>query len=107
LSFVEINARQLKGRPNAALRAIGLRLGEVSGVQRDSLDFCFECLVKETALEHVQLKIEICPLRHRCRTCGNDAMPVDGLVCPACGSSDFAFDGGDELDVAYLELEET
>jgi hydrogenase nickel incorporation protein HypA/HybF len=106
-AIIELAEAGLNGRPQSALRAIGLRLGEVSGVEKDSLSFCFECLVKETAFEHVQLKIETYPLRHRCRVCGWEAEGDDRRpVCANCGSAQLACEGGDELDVAYLEVEE-
>lgn len=99
---------QLNGRPPSALKAIGLRLGEVSGVEKDSLSFCFECLVKDTEFEHVRLKIEICQSRYRCRKCGHERSGGGWReLCPSCGELDVACEGGDELEMAYLELEGT
>lgn len=107
-AVIDLARSQLNGRPPSALRAIGLRLGEVSGVEKDSLSFCFECLVKDTEIEHVQLKFELCPLRFRCLGCGREIAGGEWQPrCPACGRDDLAAEGGDELDLAYLELEET
>ncbi|MCW5982670.1 MAG: hydrogenase maturation nickel metallochaperone HypA [Bryobacteraceae bacterium] len=107
-AVIDLAQSQLNGRPPSALRAIGLRLGEVSGVEKDSLSFCFECLVKDTEIERVQLKIELCPLRYRCLDCGREIAGGEWQAkCPSCGATSLAGEGGDELELAYLELEAT
>ena len=37
---------------------VGVRIGEMAGVDPDSLSFCFEALVKGTGLEPLELAIE-------------------------------------------------
>ncbi len=63
-SVIEIAERTLAGRPGATLHGIGLRLGELSGVDTESLTFCFDCLKGETACAGAVLRIE--------RTAGDD-----------------------------------
>jgi len=59
---------------------VGLRIGEFAGVDPESLRFCFEALVKGTEWEPLELEIEWCSAQ-------------DGRR-------------GDELELAYLELDE-
>jgi Zn finger protein HypA/HybF involved in hydrogenase expression len=59
---------------------VGLRIGEFAGVDEESLKFCFEALVRGTELGPLQLEIEWCRV-------------ADGKR-------------GDELELAYLELED-
>ena len=99
---------EARNRPGGRVRRVGLRVGELSGVEGDSLEFCFDALVKGTALEGAALSIEVCPRRHRCRACAREFVVVDyRTACPACGEPDTEFVGGTELDLAYLEMEES
>ncbi len=94
--------------PQARVRKVGLRLGELSGVDGDSLAFCFEALVRDTELAGVPLDIELCRRRHRCRCCGETFLVLNyQTACPLCGTSDTECIGGEELELTYLELEES
>ena len=46
---------------NARVATVGLRIGELSGVEQDSLRFCFEVLVQGSDLEPLALTIERTP----------------------------------------------
>jgi len=99
--------KEMEGRPGMRVRKVGLRIGAVSGVVPDSLSFGFEGLVRGTDLEPVVLEIESLPRRQRCPDC-NLTFDVqdDSVACPRCARADTMFAGGDEMDLAYLELEE-
>ncbi len=60
-SVLDCAEEHLRERAGCRLMTIGMRLGEMSGVDRESLGFCFECLVKDTPLDHVRLAIEYRP----------------------------------------------
>jgi Zn finger protein HypA/HybF involved in hydrogenase expression len=46
------------------------------------------------------------PLGFRCTRCEHEFRAADyNTVCPACGSPDTRAVQGDELQIAYLELE--
>jgi hydrogenase nickel incorporation protein HypA/HybF len=86
---------------------VGVRIGEMAAIDQDALRFCFEALVRETDLESLELGIEVCPRRHRCQACGRDFVVRDyDSRCPQCASLDTTCIGGDELELAYLEVEE-
>jgi hydrogenase nickel incorporation protein HypA/HybF len=44
--------------PGARVTKVGLRIGELAGVDQASLTFCFEALVKDTELESAVLAVE-------------------------------------------------
>src|SRR5215469_14117881 len=93
--------------PGARLAAIGLRLGELTGVDAEALRFSFEAIVKETSHEGINLAIENCPRKHRCLGCNAFFQVVNHeMTCPACSSVETDFASGDELELAYVELEE-
>lgn len=86
---------------------VGVRVGELAAVDPSALEFCFDALTQETDLELLQLEIEICPRRHRCLDCGTEFRVKDfDFECPRCRSLRSACLGGDELELAYLEVEE-
>jgi len=93
--------------PGGHVHKVGVRIGELAGVDPDAMSFCFEALVRGTDLEPLALEIEYCQRRYQCRTCGQSyAASRDDSACPACGSLDSQFSGGDELELAYLEVED-
>ncbi len=94
-------------RPGMRLAGIGLRIGELAGIDPDSLSFCFGALVKDTDLESCILTIERCPQQQECLQCGRRFAVVDyEFSCPACGSAETKFVSGDELEFAYIEMED-
>ena len=106
-SIIESIEREAHRRPEAHFTAVGVRIGELSNVDREALAFAFEALSRGTSLEHLRLEIEWCPRRQKCLACGEEfAVKEFELTCPKCGENRGTCIGGMELDIAYLELEE-
>lgn len=94
-------------RPCAHVTKVAVRIGAVSGVEPEALSFGFTALVQGTDLEPLTLVIEPVPRRQRCPDCDfTFEVCEDSLACPRCGCIETQFAGGDELDMAYLEIEE-
>lgn len=106
-SVLETVRTELSRHPGARGVEIGIKVGELSGVEPDALQFSFQALLSDTDLEPLRVNIETCPRRYRCRCCGLD-YTVDGwdLACPGCGETNVERIGGDELEISYLDLEE-
>ena len=86
---------------------VGVRIGEMAAIDQDALRFCFEAMVLETDLASLELGIEVCPRRHRCQVCAREFVVRDyDSRCPQCASMETACISGDELELAYLEVEE-
>jgi len=79
-SVLEAVHQEMHRYPGQRAAKVGLRIGEYAGIDRESLQFCFEALVKGTSFEPLELEIEWCSVQ-------------DGRR-------------GDELELAYLELED-
>lgn len=87
--------------------AVRLRLGAMSGIVRDSLDFSFTAVTYGTPLEQAVLEFEVRPFVVRCRICGNRTSNELGIaVCSLCGSTDTEVESGTELDIVHVELQE-
>ena len=101
--------RKERARLNGArITKVGVRIGELAGVDPEALSFGFEVLVKGTDFEPLALAIEFVSRRHECSHCQRVFAVVDyQLDCPACGSKETRCIGGDELELAFLEVEES
>ena len=107
MSVIQSLKSEAARHPGAKFTKVGLRIGELAGIDRDALTFGFEALVKETEWQSLALDIESVPRRQRCPRC-NLTFPVKDyeFACPNCGELETICAGGDELDIAYVELEE-
>ncbi len=57
-SVLEAVAKELRSRPGCHATRICLRIGDYAGVDADSLQFCFDALVKDTLLEPLECLID-------------------------------------------------
>ena len=74
---------------------------------RDALQFGFEVLVKDTEWEPLALELEYVPRMQRCPKCAYDfQMTQFDPRCPLCGEYSTECISGDQLELAYLEMEE-
>lgn len=104
LDTVQAEARK---RPGMRLCRVGLRIGELAAVDPEALRFAFEALTRETELDSLALDIEMCPRRQRCSDCAEVFEAQDFVfVCPRCGALRTECISGDELEIAYLEVDD-
>jgi len=85
---------------------IRLRIGALSGVVPEALEFAFEALTPDTMAEGAQLDIEHVPARFWCSACNHefqsDTMYAD---CPGCQRPSGDLRAGREMELASLEIE--
>jgi len=82
-----------------------LRVGALSGVVPDALDFAFEVLKQDTPAANARLEVEFVPILLYCPDCDRE-FSSDGYsyVCPVCMKPDSEIRRGRELEVARVEL---
>jgi hydrogenase nickel incorporation protein HypA/HybF len=106
-SILEAVAEEVRRYPGSRASKVGVRIGELTAIDAESLRFCFDALSQDTDLEGLQLQIELCSRRHSCDECGEIFTVVDyEFACPKCDCAHTRFISGDELELAYLEVEE-
>jgi hydrogenase nickel incorporation protein HypA/HybF len=104
LQSVRIEARRFPGRH---ICKVAVRIGELAGVDPEAMRFCFEALVQGTDVAPLELAIDYRPRRQQCQACGRSFVAaLEDSACPNCGGTDSRFVGGDELELAYLEVED-
>ncbi len=88
------------------VHSIRLRIGALSGVVPDALEFAFEALTPGTAAEHAKLAVEHVPARFWCATCTREFEAEDMLAeCPECHTLSAELRAGREMEVASLEID--
>jgi hydrogenase nickel incorporation protein HypA/HybF len=106
-SIIETVQNEMLRYPMARPQRVGIRIGALAAVDASALQFCFEVVVHDTEFRELKLEVEIRPRRHRCGNCAMEFSVMDyDFQCPRCGN--FAPDciGGDELELAFLEVED-
>lgn len=88
------------------VRCVTLEIGQHAGVVSDANAFCFDVVMKGTALEGAGLEIPSIEACAGCSDCGA-AFAIPALA-PArgCGSRNLVRLAGEELNVKSMELEE-
>lgn len=69
MDALAIAAEQARASGGARIHCVRLRVGALSGVVRDALEFAFETLSQGTMAEGGTLEIEEVPARWWCSTC--------------------------------------
>ena len=104
LDIVEATAKR---EGAGKIDVIHLRIGEMAGVNYQSLEFAFEILSKGTRAEGGRLEFEKVSLRGRCSGCSVEFSPDDLVFrCPECGSGSVDIIAGREMEVDYILLDE-
>jgi hydrogenase nickel incorporation protein HypA/HybF len=105
-SILDGVAKELQRRRGSRAVKVGVRIGELAGIDPDALNFAFEALTIDSPLAGLKLEVEYVAPRSRCRDC-NCEFDVRNyeLFCPACGSLATERISGDELNFTYLEIE--
>lgn len=105
-SILDIAERHLPPGDNRRVAVVRVRVGQLSGVVPESLEFCFSAIVPGTRLEGASLVIERVPLTGSCPFCGHTGPLPDSLpLCSVCGEAVTVL-SGNELHVAEMELQE-
>jgi hydrogenase nickel incorporation protein HypA/HybF len=101
LAQAEVHARQ---HGCTAIHTIRLRVGALSGVVPEALEFAFEALKAGTMAAEATLTIERVEARALCPACRREFTLEDAVFpCPACGGWESELLQGRELDLARIE----
>jgi len=86
--------------------ALRLRIGRLSGVVPEALQFAFDSLVQGTMAEGATMVIDEVPARFWCASCNKDFEAAEYLAaCPECQAISTELRAGRDLELASLEIE--
>ncbi len=87
------------------IHRLTMRIGPLSGVVPEALEFAFDVLAQGTIAEGASLEVERVPILCYCPTCRLEFQPEDLFCeCPRCHDSRVEVHGGRELELASLEV---
>jgi hydrogenase nickel incorporation protein HypA/HybF len=105
-SALNVALEQARQAGASRVHEIRLRIGALSGVVPDALEFAFEALVPGTAAEGARLAIEHVPARFWCAPCAREFQSEDLFSdCPDCHTPSGELRAGREMEVASLEID--
>ena len=85
---------------------IRLRVGVLSGVVPEALQFAFEALTAGTPAEGATLAIDDVPARFWCAPCGREFVSANLYSeCPDCGTPSNELRAGRELELNSMEVD--
>lgn len=89
------------------IESLTLKIGELSGVIPEALEFAFDVLVRGTMAENAQLKIEKIPVVCYCQDCDRHFQPATYIYnCPHCQRISQDILQGKELDLVAIVINE-
>jgi hydrogenase nickel incorporation protein HypA/HybF len=87
------------------IHQLTLRVGQLSGVIPEALQFAFDIVAQGTIAEKAQLLIETIPAICYCQTCQQDFQPTDWIYeCPTCHQLCTELLQGRDLELVSLEV---
>ncbi len=99
---VEEEARR---RQALAVHALGVRVGELAGVDPELLQTAYETFRAGTICERVPLTLTRVPASWSCPRCLRPIVRGEALRCPDCKEPARLDDGGDALTLDRIEME--
>ena len=88
------------------VKAVWLEIGQLAGVEKESLCFYFDVVTRNSIAQDARLEIIEVPGQGWCMQCAGKVL-VAALFdsCPQCGSYQIEVTSGDEMRVKELEVE--
>ena len=85
---------------------VNLVVGDLSGVERDCVQFYFDFLKKDNVAESATLDFKLVPAQLRCRDCLAEFSPQDSYwICPSCQGYNVEIIAGRECYVESIDIE--
>jgi hydrogenase nickel incorporation protein HypA/HybF len=104
-NILEIVRQSVPAEDHNNVQSVKIKLGDVSGVIADSLEFSFEAITDNSPFENTKLDIRRIPFLIQCSECMEITTNEYGVrICSACNSTDTELVSGDELLVDSIIL---
>jgi hydrogenase nickel incorporation protein HypA/HybF len=104
-SALELACERAEAAGASRIHALTLRVGALSGVVPEALEFAFEVAREGTLAEAATLHIVRVPVSAVCDGCDAPFTSEESVPhCPRCGAFASRIDSGHELDLDHLEV---
>ena len=107
LEIIDIVEREAVKHNATVITQINLRIGDLSGVEIDSLVFSFDAVKGEKALtRETVLNIERVPVKIQCVPCDRVFTRANNMViCPQCDGFETNLLQGEEMEIKDFEID--
>jgi len=93
--------------PRAEVQRVNLRIGRLTNVSPDALNFYFDAFRNECLGNQCELTVIQPPLRASCQNCGREHEFVEWIwQCAACNSGPLIYLNGSELELESIEVKD-
>jgi hydrogenase nickel incorporation protein HypA/HybF len=108
LSLVEAASDEAARLGIQRVKALHVKVGRLSGVVREALEFSFDLAAADSAVAGARLAIEDVEVSVLCPLCGEERQLADPrhFHCPVCGTATGNVLHGRELELFAMEVEE-
>lgn len=106
-SIVRIVTEEAEKHKVKKVNEIKLKVGELSGLVPECIQYYFDMISSGTRIEGAQIKVIKVPITMKCEVC-NYTGETDKFVnniCPRCSSKDMKMVGGNEFYIDSMEVE--
>lgn len=104
-SVLEIACERMQEQGASRIHCVRLRVGALSGVVPEALEFAFAAMKAETPAAEASMEMEFEPARLRCKACRQDFdTTAIAEVCPHCGGWQTEVLQGQALDLVSMEV---
>jgi hydrogenase nickel incorporation protein HypA/HybF len=106
-SILSIAENAVPENSNVVVTGVGLEIGELSGIEIESLEFAFTVIKADTLLQNAELNIQIIKGEAVCSDC-TAIFPMSsyGTCCPQCKSYSMKILKGREMKVLNVVVDE-
>lgn len=106
MSIVDLATEAANNNGGGKVEALYLKLGQLSGVVKDSLLFSWDLACAGTRIEGARLVIEDVPVTVHCSLCERERTldSINNFACPVCGDPSTKVLGGRELQLSAMEI---
>jgi len=106
INIVRTLKDEMELHPGMELKKVTLGIGELSGVEVESLRFSLEFVLAEENWQGVEFEMTKIPLGAKCKECGArfSAESCD-FRCPKCGSDKFDIEAGQSVTIDSITVE--
>lgn len=107
-SIVETVTASVAAYPGARVVEVRLRVGALSAVVEDALQFCWGIATADTPLTGSRLAVQMVPVTVHCGACGAEEplQSLQSFCCAKCGAPASDVRQGRELEIEAIEIEE-
>ena len=104
-SVLDLAEREARAVGAAGISEVRMRVGRLTGLVPESLDFAFSVLREGTLAGEAQLCVEYVSGSFWCAECGRE-FDAEGFFCecPGCGTPSFERRRGMEMELLSLEV---